>query len=178
MAGFVRQFLRGRDYERKEVAQMRKRIVVSFIAVLPAIIACSEAPRPVAISEDGCLTASGSQFVLTDLERAEPHPSLRHERPVGTRPRPTTEAYVLVGADEKLTNMVGKRVRVVGEADPAQVAEIHQMSPTVRVRAVGSKDLHPTVREYGVLRFEVHRLRVTSLNPTGDDCSAEFRRRA
>lgn len=157
---------------------MNKTIALLLIALLPAVAACNEAPRPVTIIEDGCLTASGLQFVLTDLERAEPHPSLQHQRALGTRPRPTTEAYMLVGADEKLTTMVGKRVRVVGEADPAQVAEIHQISPKVTVRTVGSKDVHPMVSDYGVLRFEVHRLRVTSANPTGDDCSAEFRRRA
>ena len=157
---------------------MRTKIGLLLIALLPAVGACSETPRPVTIIEDGCLTASGSQFVLTDLERAEPHPSLNHQRLVGTRPRSTTEAYVLVGADEKLTNMVGKRVRVVGEANPAQVAEFHQVSPKVRIRTVGSSDLAPAVSDYGVLRFEVHRLRVTSANPTGDDCSAEFRHRA
>ena len=158
---------------------MGMKIGLLFIALLPTIAACGETPRSVTIIEDGCLTASGSQFVLTDFERAEPHASLKHQRIIGTRPRSTTEAYFLVDADDKLTNLVGKRVRVVGETDPAaQVAEFHQMSPKIRVRPVGSNDLTPAVSDYGVLRFEVHRLRVTSVNPTGDDCSAEFRHRA
>ena len=157
---------------------MTRSIALFLIALMPGVVACNEAPRPVTIIDDGCLTASGAEFVLTDLERAAPHPSLTHEGVVGGRPRSTTEAYMLVGADEKLTNLVGKRVRVVGEADPAQVAEIHQMSPKVRGRAVGSSESTPSVSDYGVLRLEVHRLRVTSVNPTGDDCTAEFRRRA
>lgn len=157
---------------------MRTKIGLLFIALLPTVAACGETPPAVTIIEDGCLTASGSQFVLTDLERAEPHPSLSHQRTIGTRPRSTTEAYLLVDADDKLTKLVGKRVRVVGEADPAQVAEFHQMSPKVRIRTVGSNDLTAAVSDYGVLRFEVHRLRVTAVNPTGDDCSAEFRHRA
>ena len=157
---------------------MRTKIGLLFIALLPTVAACSETPRPVTIVEDGCLAASGSQFVLTDLERAEAHPSLGQQRTIGTRPRSTTEAYLLVEADDELTNMIGKRVRVVGEVDPAQVAEFHQMSPKVRIRAVGSNDLTPAVSDYGVLRVEVHRLRVTAVDPTGDDCSAEFRHRA
>ena len=145
---------------------MRRLIALLVIALMPVVSACNEAPRPVTVIEDGCLTASGSQFVLTNLERGNAYP------------RPTTEAYMLEGADDELTRFVGKRVRVVGEADPAQVAEIHQMSPKVRIRPVGSNDSTAAVGDYGVLRLEVHRLRVTSVNPTGDDCSAEFRRRA
>jgi hypothetical protein len=158
---------------------MRKSVPLLLIAMLPAgLTACTKAPRPITIIEDGCLTASGSQYVLTDLERAEPHPSLSHQPTGGTRPRPTTEAYMLGGADEKLSNLVGKRIRVVGEADPAQVAEIHQMAPKVRSRMARSNDVAPAVSDYGVLRLEVHRLRVTSAYPTGDDCSAELRRGA
>ncbi len=84
---------------------------------------------------------------------------------------------MLIGADERLAPLVGRRVRVVGEADPAQVAEILQMSPKVPIGTSGSNDVKPAVGDYGVLRLEVHRLRVTSATPTGDDCTAEFRRR-
>jgi hypothetical protein len=157
---------------------MRRSVGLFLVGLLPVVVACNHAPRSVAIIEDGCLTASGSQFVLTALERAERHPSLSHERIIGTRPRPTTEAYMLIGDDEKLTNLVGTRVRVVGEADPMQVAEIHHMSPKVRIRRPGSSAVTPAVTDHEVLRLEVHRLRVTSVNPTGDDCTAEFQRAA
>ena len=156
---------------------MRKLAVV-LIAVLPGVMACNEAPRPVTVIEDGCLTGSGAQFVLTDLERAEPHPLVKHQPIAGARARATTEAYMLSDVDEKLTHLVGKRVRVVGEADVADVAEIRHISPYMRVQKVASSDRTPAVNDLGVLRFEVRRLRVRSVSPTGDDCTTEFRSRA
>ena len=159
------------------------RILVVLITVLLLVATgCTGKTLPaVTVIEDGCLTASGDRFVLTDLESGEPHPSLKHNW-TATRPRPTTEAYVLEGDDDPLRNLVGRRVRVVGEAVPEQIVEIHQMSPRVRVRPantpVGAEGVTPAVGDYAVLRLEVHRLRVMSAYPTGDDCTTEFRHRA
>jgi hypothetical protein len=155
------------------------RSVAFLLAAALWTAGCGESqPPPVTIIDDGCITAAGDQFVLTDLEPAEAHPSLRHASPA-SRPRPTTEAYLLTGADDRLRTLVGRRVRIVGEADSTEVADIRTISPLVRVgpeeHAVGTAGASPTVGIEEKVRLEVHRLRVSSAEPTGDDCTAMTR---
>jgi hypothetical protein len=51
------------------------------------------------------------------LEKAEPAPGLEHRG--GSAAEPTTEAYLLKGHSDELRDLVGQRIRVTGEADPA-----------------------------------------------------------
>jgi hypothetical protein len=152
---------------------LRRAAFFLLLAPLIAMTGCADSrPRPVTILTDGCVTASGDQYVLTDLEPGEAEPSLQRGR-IGSRPYPTTEAYVLIGADQQLRTLVGRRVRVAGEASPAQIAEIRMLSPLVRVgprRTVATSGMSPKVGVQEVLRMEVHRLRVISASPTGDSC--------
>ena len=69
-----------------------------------------EQGRPQLITADGCLTASGDRFVLTELQAEEG----------------SAEAYRLVGRDEDLRAHVGKRVQISGEAEPEQIVDIRQ----------------------------------------------------
>ncbi len=77
---------------------------------------------------------------------------------------PTTEAYLLIGDNERLRTLVGRRARDVGEADPAQVAEIRELTPMVRASAettevigtAGDND-EPRVRTAQEIRLEVAR---------------------
>jgi hypothetical protein len=141
--------------------------------------ACSPQPLAITIYEDGCVTGSGTQFVLTDLVPGERDPRLTHERTTAAAARPTTEAYLLVGADEQLRDLAGRRARIVGEAYPAEVVEIRSLSPLVRASSgqtptgtTGGNGGTPKVGVEEHVRFELHRLRVISATPTGDDCMA------
>jgi hypothetical protein len=92
--------------------------------------------RPMAITETGCLTAQGDRFVLTALESAaaagtaKPEPGAAGSQKPGqgaaesrsADAQPTTESYQLIGNEDELRPLVGKQVRVSGEADPPKVA--------------------------------------------------------
>jgi hypothetical protein len=127
--------------------------------------------RPVGVSETGCLTARGDQFVLTDLKRAG-----------GTTA--TTETFQLIGMDEVLRQHVGKQVRVAGEAEGSQVAVVTESTPgsdasrpagtTGGAKPTGSADpADPKVTTDTQTRMEVRKLRVGSVEPTGESCAEE-----
>jgi hypothetical protein len=151
------------------------RIAVPLVAVVLGA-ACSGTPsRVVTIIQDGCVTAAGNQFVLTALQRGEAQPSLQRGTS-GGRPNPTTEAYVLVGADEQLRKLVGRRARIAGEADAAEIADLREVSPLVRTRgedgAVGTTGTTTAIGSGSYLRLQIHRVRVLSANATGDECGS------
>jgi hypothetical protein len=100
---------------------MKKAILVGLGACVFGVnVACGPAPVPRSlVMETGCVSGTNNEFILTDLEDSG---------------RPVTDAYLLVGAAEKLKAQVGRRVRVAGEADPAKVVDIRILQPTVRVR--------------------------------------------
>ncbi len=158
-------------------------LLAAYTAPFALVAACAETKTPlVTVLEDGCVTASGDQFILTDLEPGEAQEGLQHQP--GAAPRPTTEAYLLIGDNERLRTLVGRRARVVGEADPAQVAEIRELTPMVRASAETTEAIgtaggngEPRVSTAQEIRLEIHRLRVTSANLTGDSCQAVMLRR-
>jgi hypothetical protein len=124
------------------------------------------------VTETGCVTGSGGDFVLTDLEAAgEP----------GLETRPTTDAYLLEGDDDELRDLVGQRVRVSGAADPAQVANVRVLRPMTRVRSDASQaplaphgsqapQSGPKVGVEQQLRLTVRDLDVRAVNSTGERC--------
>ena len=118
--------------------------------------------RPIPVTETGCLTARGDQFVLTDLQP-------------GDDGRATTETYQLIGRDEELRQHVGKQVRVSGEAEAPRVAQIQESTPPPAKPAPtgtgGGPD--PKVSVQAETRVEVRKLTVSSVQPTGSPCSAE-----
>ena len=122
--------------------------------------------RPVEVT--GCLTARGDQFVVTDLEREGQ--------------APTTETYQLIGNEDELRPHVGKQVRIVGEADPQQVAEVREATPAAPAggttgtagQAPGGQ---PKVSTETSTRMEVAKLRVQSVTPSGATCAAEAKDR-
>ena len=158
-------------------------------------------PRTVPINEEGCVTASGNEFILTDLHPGEPNKELKHLLPEAPRARPTTEAYLLTGDEERLRSLAGRQVRVAGVVDPLQVAELRSLSPLVAAApppdssgndsaaagepaagstkpdatatsGTGQEGVTPKVATQHQLRMEIHRLRVRSIEPTGDACGA------
>jgi hypothetical protein len=121
---------------------------------------------PAPIVETGCLTGSEGKYVLTDLEPGG-----------GGRPRAATETYQLVGNDSELQQHVGKRVRISGEAEPAEVAEAREVTPPAPpATGTGGRANPPAaagapqVSTQSETRLEVSRLRVSAVTPTGEDC--------
>jgi len=116
---------------------------------------------------DGCLTSAGDQFVLTDVKARG-----------GAAVAPTTNAYLLlIGNDHQLRQLAGQRVRVIGQSDPMQIADIHEFTPMVRanpsnapVGTSGRAASEPRVGDDYHLRVEVHRMRVGAVIPTGQRC--------
>ena len=116
------------------------------------------------VEETGCLTSSGDRFVLAALEKG------------GTT---ETELYQLVGQEDELRKHVGKSVRVTGDAEPAQVAELRESSgpvPTTggSTQAPGQPQPKPEaqVQTQSQTRLETRTMRVVTVMPTGDDCTA------
>ena len=155
--------------------------------------------RPVAITQTGCLTAEGDRFVLTALESAAPGGAAKPDAggaapsqpQSGTTPsaqtgttasaQPTTESYQLIGNEEEFRQHVGKQVRVTGEADPPKVAEVREATPPTAAapgatgtagQAEPAKPGEPQVATTTQTRLEVTQLRVQTIAPTGEACTA------
>ena len=113
------------------------------------------------VVETGCLTATGDRYVLTALEGGG---------------RAETEMYQLVGSNVDLRRHVGREVQVTGVAEPAQVAELRELSPSTPTGTTGSGDgTQPQVRTEAQTRLETRRMRVSSVTPTGEECAEAIR---
>jgi hypothetical protein len=116
--------------------------------------------RPAVVTETGCLTARGDQFVLTDLERGEGEA--------------TTETYQLIGNHDELRRHVGEQVRVNGEAEAPKVAVVQESTPPANATPQGtSGGAEPKVNTQAQTRVETRKLTVTSVEATGASCAAE-----
>jgi hypothetical protein len=141
---------------------------VGCFALACAVSGCSRSTtfRGLATA-DGCLTSAGDQFVLTDVTSRG-----------GADVAPTTNAYLLlIGNDQQLRRLAGQRVRVIGQSDPMQIADIHEFTPMVRanspnapVGTSGRAGSEARVGDEYHLRLEVHRMRVGAVLPTGERC--------
>ena len=110
------------------------------------------------ITETGCLTSSGDRFVLTALEGGG-----------GAE----TELYQLTGNEEELRPLVGREVRVTGDAEPAVIADIQQPAQSTGTSGTeggGTSGARPQVRTEAETRLETRQLRVGTVTATGDEC--------
>lgn len=155
-----------------------KRASVAVLAICLGLFGCGRADRerdntgeaagdktaevrPVPVTETGCLTARGDQFVLTDLERSDGEAT-------------HTETFQLVGNEDELRRHVGKQVRVNGEAEAPQVATVQESTPAPPEPAPrGTTGADPKVSTQSDTRLEVRKLTVASVQPTGAACAAE-----
>jgi len=136
--------------------------------------------RPQPVNETGCLTAAGDRFVLTALEPGAAGPGAREGQGAGTTadPQPTTVSYQLIGRNEELRKLVGRQVRVSGEAQPPKVAEVRESSPQAEPRGTAgssgadARRQQPQVSSTTETRLEVTQLRVQSITATGKPCAA------
>ncbi len=121
--------------------------------------------RPEAVTVTGCLSSAEGRYVLTELEGGG-----------SATGAATTETYQLTDADGKLRELVGKLVRVNGEAEPARIAEVRESTPPAPATATGTageqSGSRPTVSSDTQTRLELRRMSVMSVMPTGEDCPA------
>jgi len=137
----------------------------------PTVLGDRNPVRPSPVTVEGCLTASGDRFVLTQLTHdaaAEPGAS-----------QPGTEAYRLVGMEDELRPHVGKRVRITGEAEPEQVVDVRQSSPPADANPAGTAGSPRTpqrpeaeVETTETARIEINDLQVRSVSATSEACVA------
>jgi hypothetical protein len=144
-----------------------------------ALAACAaepEIPPRVAITEEGCVTGgiTSTEFILTDLVPGMRHPELQHQLQTDeVEPRPTTEAYRLIGNTEELQALVGRRARVRGDAEVEGEVEIRELNRPQQAGGtlVTGDDNAPTVDVVEQVSLEIHELEVVSIEPTGEDCT-------
>jgi hypothetical protein len=161
---------------------MKRAILFSVIALSAAVgIACEAGQPPVEeqkaeIEVIGCLTGSGDQFALTELERSDANTNTV---------APATETYQLVGDNNQLRQHVGKQVKVAGMADTPTVAIVRESSPAApavppaagttgeQSAAAARPDpaAGPKVSTQEQTRLEVARLNVRTISVVADRCT-------
>ena len=104
------------------------------------------------VSVDGCLSASGDKFMLASFDKDSSK----------------TTVYQLMNADDQLRNLVGKQVRVTGEAQSTQSAETREVTPPAPTATTGEAPKVSTVED---TKLDVHKMTVASVAPTGDTCT-------
>jgi hypothetical protein len=103
----------------------------------------------------GCLSASGDRFVVSHLDKDDSK----------------TVAYQLINADEQLRPLVGREVRVTGEAQPAQKADTRAITPPQPTATAGQSQAGAKVTTVEETKVDMQKLAVTSASPTGDPCA-------
>ena len=111
---------------------------------------------------DGCLTAAGDRFVLTQLDKGVAGGEAE------------TETYRLVGMEEQLRPLVGQHVEVTGTAEAEQVVDIRESSPPPATapggQPRGTSGAEPQVSTVQSTQLAVSDLRVSSVRGRGDQC--------
>jgi hypothetical protein len=120
----------------------------------------------------GCLTGSGDQFVLTNLEQGAPGPT-GADRSSAAEPVATTDSYRLVGMNDQLRGFVGQRVEVTGDSQPEQIVDLVSATPAhapATGGTVGTSGKDAKVSTASRARVAIHEMRVSSVSPLGDKC--------
>jgi hypothetical protein len=103
----------------------------------------------------GCLSAAGDRFVLSHADKDSAK----------------TVAYQLINADDQLRPLVGREVRVTGEAQPTQKAETRAITPPQPAATSGKSESDAKVTTVEETKLDTQKLAVTSASPTGDTCA-------
>ena len=160
----------------------------------PAIPPSGAAARgdvPVAVEVRGCLTAAGDRFVLTALKTASGSTTGTDSSSAGSvrdsasaDAVPTTETYQLTSGNEsELRQYVGREVRVFGDAEPPRLAEVRETTPSAPAVGTSGQQKDPAaadrpqaqVKSLSETRLQVRKLAVSTVTPTGSECSATSR---
>lgn len=165
------------------VRSHRALVWTGFALAASALMACERArveyPAPQVVRVQGCLTAADGDMVLTQLTPMAAEPDAERSATTDSVPRPqATEMYRLVGGEDELRPRVGQQVRVVGEADPPEVAIVRQTTPPAEPRGATADDVAeaggdtPTVSTTRQLRLEATELRVMTVTPLNRPCGS------
>jgi len=103
----------------------------------------------------GCLSASGDRFVLSHVDKENSK----------------TVAYQLVNADDQLRPLVGREMRVTGEAQPTQKAETRAITPPAPAATSGKSEPAAKVTAVEETKLDMQTLAVASASPTGVTCA-------
>lgn len=141
----------------------------------PTVLGDDNAVPPQPMVVEGCLTASGDRFVLTELAPGAPGPTAAEQRGevAGAKPEPTTETYRLVGMTDELRPHVNQRVEISGEAEPEHVVDMRRVSPPLEAQgtpAAGTSGPDATVTTVEAARIEISDLLVRSVRALGQPC--------
>lgn len=135
---------------------------------------------PSLVTATGCLTASGDQFVLTELEQGTAGAQAQQGGAgAAAGAQPTTESYQLIGNEDELRKLVGRQVQISGAAEPPKVAEVRETTPATEPgNATGTtgapepaKPGEPQVATSTQTRLEVTQLRIDTITDTGQACA-------
>ena len=128
----------------------------------PATVQDRDSTAPArTMTVDGCLTAAGDRFVLTQLDKGV------------NGAEAETETYRLVGMEAQLRPLVGQHVEVSGTAEAEQVVDIRESSPpaaTPGEQPRGTSGAEPQVSTVQSTQVAVSDLRVSSVRARGDQC--------
>ncbi len=164
---------------------MKHAIHAAILCAAASVVACGAGNQDPAemkseVEVTGCLTGTGDEFVLTELDRAETGTTIA---------APSTESYRLIGDASVFRQHVGRQVRVSGMADTPEVAIVREAAPAVAaspgVGTSGSESTGtsagqapaagagptPKVATEQQTRLEISSLRVRSVAPTGSSCT-------
>ena len=108
-----------------------------------------------AVSVDGCLSVSGDRFMLASLDKDASK----------------TVVYQLVNANDQLRNLVGKEVRVTGEARAGQSTETRAVTPPAPTATSGKPNTEAKVATVEDTKLDTRTLTVASVSVTGDSCT-------
>ena len=103
----------------------------------------------------GCLSASGNRFVVSHIDKDDSK----------------TVAYQLVNADDQLRPLIGREVRVSGEAQATQKAETRAVTPPQPAATSGKSEPEAKVTTVEETKLDMQKLAVASVSPTGDPCA-------
>ncbi|HTI41402.1 MAG TPA: hypothetical protein VL693_06220 [Vicinamibacterales bacterium] len=133
---------------RRDNTQAEKKTNIIDLATHPAAVS--------AVTVDGCLSASGDKFMLASLDKDSSK----------------TIVYQLMNADDQLRNLVGKEVRVAGQAEATQSTETREVTPPAPTATSGKPtEAEPKVSTVTDTKLDVHKMTVASVTPTGDTCT-------
>jgi len=133
-----------------EQADTSKKSIVDLAIHPPAPVV----PTPVVVT--GCLMGAGTEFIIATPDRSQEGSNI---------------VYELTNAGDQLIVLVGQKVRVTGEAEPIQVAEVRELTPATPATAATSGKAQAKVAAVEDTKLHLQRMTVTSVAGTGDRCT-------
>jgi hypothetical protein len=127
-----------------------KKSIIDLATHTPALVV----PTPVVVT--GCLMGAGTEFIIATPDKSKEGSNI---------------VYELTNAGDQLIVLVGQKVRVTGEAEPVQIAEVRELTPVAPATAATSGKAPAKVATVEDTKLHLQRMTVTSVAGTGDSCT-------